>query len=185
MADGLCSLISFVLPAHSVRIFCRDMFAEDRHARQKCCEKPERVVQADSLGQEANDGWSRQQTRVTRRSEGGNGQSLWHFLLRTRESEQDRHDVCGSQAHKDETDKRDPCERCENEAAQSKKRYPPTTCQDKAVPESRYDAIADETAERHRDGEEHVSQPSVRNRDEVFADKQKRTPVEQSPLHQE
>ena len=35
------------------------------------------------------------------------------------------------------------------------------------------------------DGEEHVSQPSVCNRDEVFADQQKRTPVEQSPLYQE
>jgi hypothetical protein len=74
------------------------MFAEDRHARQKGCQKPESVVQADSLGQEANGGWSRQHARVTRRSEGGNGQSLWHFVLRTRESEQDRHGVCGSKA---------------------------------------------------------------------------------------
>ena len=94
------------------------MFAEDRHARQKGCQKPERVVQADSLGQEANGGWSRQHARVTRRSEGGNGQSLWHFVLRTRESEQDRHDVSGSKAHKDKTDKPDPCDRCEKEAAQ-------------------------------------------------------------------
>ena len=94
------------------------MFAEDRHARQEGCQKPERVVQAESLGQEANDGWSRQQARVTRRSEGGNGQSLWHFVLRTRESEQDRHDVCGSKAHKDKTDKSDPCDRCEKKAAQ-------------------------------------------------------------------
>jgi hypothetical protein len=106
-------------------------------------------------------------------------------VLRTRESEQDRHDVCGSKAHKDETDKPDPYDRCEKEDAQPEKRYHPTKCQHKAVPESRYDAIADETAERHRDGEEHVSQPPVRSRDEVFADKQKRTPVEQSPLNQE
>src|ERR1700733_6296776 len=35
------------------------MFAEDRHARHKGCQKPERVVQADSLGQEPNGGWQR------------------------------------------------------------------------------------------------------------------------------
>jgi len=94
------------------------MFAEDRHTRQKGCQKPERVVQADSLRQEANGGWSSQHARVTGRSEGGNGQSLWHPVLRTRESEQYRHDVCGSKAHKDKTDKSDPCDRCEKEAAQ-------------------------------------------------------------------
>src|SRR5258708_1259333 len=80
--------------------------------------------------------------------------------------------------HKDKTDKSDPCHRWEKETAKPQKRYHPTKCQHKAVPEARYDAIADETAERHRDREEHVSQPSVRSRDEVFADKQKRTPVE-------
>src|ERR1700723_2675138 len=122
-------VIGCILPARSVRIFCRHMFAEDRHARQKGCKKPERVVQADSLGQEANGGWSRQHARVTRRRKGGNGQSLWHFVLRTRESEQDRHDVCGSQAHKDKTDKPDPCDRCEKEAAQTQKRDHPTKCQ--------------------------------------------------------
>src|ERR1700733_1839930 len=94
------------------------MFPEDRHACQKGCKKPERIVQADSLGQEANGGWSRQHSRVARRGEGGNGQSLWHFLLRTRESKQDRHDVCGSKAHKDKTDKPNPCDRCEKDAAQ-------------------------------------------------------------------
>ena len=94
------------------------MIAEDRHAGQKDCQKPERVVQADSLGQEANGGWSRQHARITRRSEGGNGQSLWHFVLRTRESEQDRHNVCGSKAHKDKTDQPDPCDRCEQEDTQ-------------------------------------------------------------------
>ena len=94
------------------------MFAEDRHARHKGCQKPERVVQADSSGQEANGGWSRQHARVTRRSEGGNGQSLWHCVLRTRESEQDRHDVCRSKAHKDKTGKPDPWDRCEKQAAQ-------------------------------------------------------------------
>ena len=63
------------------------MFAEDRHARQKGCQKPERVVQADFLGQEANGGWSCQHARVSRSREGGNGQSLWHCVLRTREPE--------------------------------------------------------------------------------------------------
>jgi hypothetical protein len=116
--EGLHQVPPSPLPARSVRSFCRHMFAEDRHARQKGYQKPERVMQANSLGQEANDGWSRQQARVTRGSEGGNGQSLWHFVLRTRESEQDRHDVCGSKAHKDKTDKPDPCDRCEKEAAQ-------------------------------------------------------------------
>src|SRR5271156_1007642 len=112
------SVLCFVLPTRSARTFCGHMFAEDRHTRQKGYQKPERVVQADLLRQEANGGWSRQQARVTRRSEGGNGQSLWHFLLRSRESEQYGHDVCGSKAHKDKTDKPDPCDRCENEAAQ-------------------------------------------------------------------
>src|SRR6202790_5624384 len=97
------------------------MFAEDRHARQKGCQKPERVVQADSLGQKTNGGWARQHPRITRRSEGGNGQSLWHCVLRTRESEQDRHDVCGSKTHKDEADKRDPCDGCEEEGARPQK----------------------------------------------------------------
>ena len=122
------------------------MFAEDRHARQKGCQKPERVVQADSLGQEANNGWSRQQAPVTRRSEGGNGQSLWHFVLRTREPEQDRHDVCGSKAHKDETDKPDPCDGCKEEAAQPEKSRHPTKREHNSVTESRHDAIAGETA---------------------------------------
>src|ERR1700735_4765218 len=111
-------VIGFILPARSLRIFCRHMFAEDRHARQKGCQKPKRVVQADSLEQEAKGGGPRQHPRVPRRSQGGNGQSLRHFVLRTRESEQDRHDVCGSKAHKDKTDKPDPCDRCEKDAAQ-------------------------------------------------------------------
>src|SRR3984885_8423220 len=111
-------VIAFILPARSVRSFWCHMFAEERHARHKGCQKPERVVQADSLGQEANGGWPRQHARVTRRSKGGNGQSLWHCVLRSRESEQDGHDVCGSEAHKDKTDKPDPCDRCEKEAAQ-------------------------------------------------------------------
>src|ERR1700759_2571360 len=161
------------------------MLAEDRHTRQESDKKPECVVQTDPLGQEPDGGWSRQHARLTRRSEGGNGQPLRHCVLGTRESEQDRYDVCGSKAHKDKTDKPDPCDRRKKEAGQSEQRCHPTKCQHNAVPESRYDAIADETAERHRDGEEHVSQPSVASRDEVFADEQKRTPIERSPLNQE
>jgi hypothetical protein len=44
-------LIGFVLTLRSMRIFDRHIFDEDRHTCQKCGQKPERVVQADSLGQ--------------------------------------------------------------------------------------------------------------------------------------
>jgi hypothetical protein len=77
-------------------------------------------------------------------------------VLRTRESEQDWHDVCGSKAHKDETDKPDPCDGCEEDAAQPEQRCHPTKCQHNSVPESRHGVIAGETAQRHRDREDHV-----------------------------
>jgi len=61
------------LPLRSLRIFDRDIFAEDRHTRQEGDQKPECTVQADPLGQEADDGRPCQHARVTRRGEGSNG----------------------------------------------------------------------------------------------------------------
>jgi hypothetical protein len=57
----------------STRIVDRQIFAEDRHTRQKGGQKPERTMQAYPLGQEANDGRPRQHAGVSRRGEGGNG----------------------------------------------------------------------------------------------------------------
>ena len=54
-------------------------------------------------------------------------------MLRTRESEQDRHDVSGSEAHKDETDKPDhahPVVKMCEEPEQSEKDKYPGECED-------------------------------------------------------
>ena len=52
----------------------------------------------------------------------------------------------GPQAHQDEADQSDPCDGCEEEAAQPENRCHPTKRHHNSVPESRHDAITGETA---------------------------------------
>ena len=69
----LGALLTTAAKDRSARIFDRQIFAADRHTCQEGGQKPERTMQADPLGQEANDGRPRQHARVTRRGEGSNG----------------------------------------------------------------------------------------------------------------
>src|SRR5271170_1179811 len=92
----MCSTIGLISTLGS------HILAQSRDTYKQRGKEPERIVQTNSFGQEANYGRPQQHAAITCGGQGGNSKPLWHRVLRTRTPKQDGHDVCGSKAYQNE-----------------------------------------------------------------------------------
>jgi hypothetical protein len=172
----ICSTIGLI------STFSSHTLAQSRDTYKQRGKEPERTVQTNSFGQEANYGRPHQHATITCSTQGSNSEPLWHRVLRTRKPEQDGHDVCGSKAYKNETSQRYQC------GWRKKKDTEPEECDQPAqrkyntISEVAHDTIPSESAKSHSDGEEHISQPAARRREQSFAYEQQGAPIEESTL---
>src|SRR3954463_10256807 len=99
----MCSTIGLI------STFASHILAQSWDTYKQRGKEPERTVQTNSFGQEANYGRPQQHAAITCSGQGSNSKPLWHRVLRTGKPEQDGHNVCGSKAYKNETCQRDGC----------------------------------------------------------------------------